>query len=279
MINLKGGVGKTTLTVALAEFLSEENGEDVLVIDLDPQTNATVALISQERWHELDELDLTIAQVFRDAIKGSRTFDAAKAIVSGTSNLHGGIPTLHLLPSSLDLIELQDEIPLVPNISKFTINPIEILKDGIANQLDKYDHVLVDCPPNLGIITQNGLRISDWYLITVIPDILSTLGIPQILKQVEEFADRWGQRPKPLGIILSKVRPIRLHDTVSGQLRARSAAGEYPKIFDTTIRESSQTSAAMDFGTDVNTLKQKYGYGGYYQTYSELTDEFKGMFS
>ena len=67
-INLKGGVGKTTTTVAMAEFLSGAMGKKVLVIDLDPQTNATVMMIGEDRWRKLNEKKHTIARLFQDAL-------------------------------------------------------------------------------------------------------------------------------------------------------------------------------------------------------------------
>ena len=80
-INLKGGVAKTTTTVAVAEMLDSEFGKKVLLIDLDPQTNATVMLIGDERWRTLNDQHQTIAQLFRDALNGeTKTFDLAKAI-------------------------------------------------------------------------------------------------------------------------------------------------------------------------------------------------------
>ena len=283
VINLKGGVGKTTLTVALSEFLAQEDGEDVLVIDLDPQTNATVALISQERWKKLDDAGRTLAQLFKDAIVGTSEFDSSKAIVSKVSNLHGGISSLRLLPSSLNLIDLQEQVPLIPSITHYTVNPVEILNDAIKDKLGDYDYVLIDCPPNLGIITQNGLRISDHYLIPVIPDILSTLGIPQILKQVTKFSAKWPKKPTPLGIVISKRRGIGLHETITRQLRGR--AGQvipdsapplrFPNVFRAEIGEAGKTAEAMEFEKQINTVKQKYGYSGAYETYREFVDEFK----
>lgn len=283
VINLKGGVGKTTLTVALSEFLAQEDGEDVLVIDLDPQTNATVALISQERWKRLDDSGRTLAQLFKDAIVGSSEFNPGTAIVSKVSNLHGGIDCLSLLPSSLSLIDLQEQVPLIPSITHYTVNPVEILSDAIKDKLDDYDYVLIDCPPNLGIITQNGLRISDHYLIPVIPDILSTLGIPQILKQVTNFSAKWPKKPSPMGIVISKRRAIGLHDTITRQLRGRAGQvipsstppTRYPTVFESEVGEAGKTAEAMEFEKEINTVKQKYGYSLAYETYRKFTDEFK----
>ncbi len=66
IINLKGGVGKTTLTLALAHYLAGEHGKRVLVIDLDPQTNATIALVTERRWRERDQAGQTLYQLFKD---------------------------------------------------------------------------------------------------------------------------------------------------------------------------------------------------------------------
>ncbi|GJD22716.1 hypothetical protein RIVM261_076720 [Rivularia sp. IAM M-261] len=66
IINLKGGVAKTTTTVQLAECLASEFSKKVLVIDLDPQTNATIALIGEERWEELDKQKQTLFHLFND---------------------------------------------------------------------------------------------------------------------------------------------------------------------------------------------------------------------
>ena len=75
-----------------------------------------------------------------------------------------------------------------------------------ARVIDEYDWVLIDCPPNLGIITLNGLRISDGFVIPTIPDHLSTYGIPQILTRAAAFAENIGEPIEPLGVIISKFR-------------------------------------------------------------------------
>ena len=98
-INLKGGVGKTTTTVAIAEILSAEFHKRVLVVDLDPQTNATVMLIGDQRWKELNEEDRTLAQLFKDALiedPSQRRFDLAETLIRGVSNVRD-VRTVDLL--------------------------------------------------------------------------------------------------------------------------------------------------------------------------------------
>ena len=87
-INLKGGVGKTTTTVALAEFMSGRLGKRVLVIDLDPQTNATVMLIGEEKWRKLNDQGRTLARLFQDALDpDDRRFDLDETLQKRVSNV------------------------------------------------------------------------------------------------------------------------------------------------------------------------------------------------
>ena len=274
-INLKGGTGKTTTTVALSEFLAEY-GHRVLVIDIDPQTNATVSLISQDDWKKKNEAGETLAQLFIDKLGGIRRFDIGRAVVHDVSNIHGGISGLDLLPSSLDLVEVQDKLPLIPASSGYRVNPVTVVEGAIMPYLKKakYEYVLIDCPPDLGLITQNALKISDSFLIPVIPDILSTLGIPQILDRVKRFESDWQTAIEPLGILLSKVRGTGLHRTMTDDLKGKAAAGTYPPVWDTQVAEASRFAEAMDYDVKPSTLKGKYGYGNYYKVYSDLMDEF-----
>lgn len=275
VINLKGGVGKTTLTIALAHFLAVEHGKRVLVIDLDPQTNATVCLIPEQEWKERDETGRTLYQLFADQVKGSRRFNADDAIVRDVSNVGGGVRGLDLLPSSLRLIKVQDRVTQLTDFESYERGPIFAMRDALADVLPYYDHVLIDCPPSLGIVTLNGLAISDSYLIPVVPDLLSVLGIPPILDRVEHFAQRTRRNIRALGIVISKMRTQTvLHNEMLRRLRDDFVDRRFPPVFRTVIPESTRIAEAANVLAPLNTLQQKYGNGGPYEDLSALTREY-----
>ena len=250
VINLKGGVAKTTTTVQIAECLTSEFSKRVLVIDLDPQTNATIALIEEEEWEELDKAGQTLFQLFNDKLEKSDEFQLSKACQKGVSNL--GIPRLHLLPSSIRFIDIQDRISEIPAKTGYSMNPMEILKNAVHPILKDYDYVLIDCPPNLGFITRNGIEISDYYLIPTISDTLSTYGIPQIIRTIDQFTKERPLSIKCLGLVITKFDskskshargrrnlPVRI-TKIFNDLGLNQAP-----IFETVMPQANATSEAM----------------------------------
>ena len=189
-INLKGGVGKTQMTIALAEFLSLKFGKKTLLIDLDPQTNATVSLIDENNWLNKDNNGETLLQLFRDKLKKTSKFDIKKAIIHKVSNIEGGIENLDLLPSSLGLIDIQDSLALIPSGEFYISTPITILKEAIQNIIDSYDFILIDCPPNLGILTVNALRASDYLIIPLEMSFFSLYALGQLLDIINLFDEK-----------------------------------------------------------------------------------------
>ncbi|MBR8835188.1 MAG: AAA family ATPase [Stigonema ocellatum SAG 48.90 = DSM 106950] len=264
IINLKGGVGKTTTTIQLAECLASEFSKRVLVIDLDPQTNATVALIGEESWEELDQQKQTLFHLFNDKLEGTSFFNIDNAIQPCVSNLK--LSYLSLLSSSIKFIDIQDRISEISHKSNYCINPMEVLKTGIHSQLKNYDYVFIDCPPNLGFITINGIEISDYFLIPTIPDTLSTYGIPQVVKTIYNFKKDRNLPIECLGLIMTKYSSnSNAHRRGKNELSARFAKifqelhiPQSP-VFETVIPQANATAEAMEFGANISTFRQKYG--------------------
>ncbi len=269
-INLKGGVAKSTTTVAIADMLSGEFGKRVLVIDLDPQTNATVMLIGEDRWAEINKKENTLARLFKDALEDDdkRHFDLESALQRRVSNVRD-VPRVDLLPSSLDLIDVQDRLGSMPSGRFYSDRPTDILRRAVKPVLDEYDYVLIDCPPNLGIITLNGLRISTGYLIPTIPDVLSTYGIPQITTRVGAFSDAISEDIDPIGIVISKYRAqSKVHRNTVRRLKKEC---DIP-VFESMIPENNQIAESAEF-KELGTLRQKYGYAGQFDIFKALTRE------
>ena len=281
-INLKGGVGKTTVAVAVSEFLAHEDRKHVLLIDLDPQTNATVTVISEEQWANRDKDGRTVAQLFSDKLNpyDDPKFDVETAITRRVSTVNDGIARLDLLPSSISLIDLQDRIPSIALSGNFTTSPLNILQGALQNTIGRYDYVIIDCPPSLGVITKNGLRISTGYVIPTIPDIVSTWGIYQIVDNVHRFALDISRPIPPLGIVATKVQGNNLHRRVIEDLKrgrlgrfADTGALKQPAMFNSEIPQTVVVARGADVNADLRTLKGKYGKA-YWPLY-QLTKEIK----
>jgi chromosome partitioning protein len=281
-INLKGGVGKTTTAVAVAEILAQEERKHVLFIDLDPQTNASVTLISEEQWADMDNKGCTVAQIFADKLSPNEApkFDIDNAIAHHVSTINDGIARLDLLASSIRLIDLQDQIPMIALSGNFTANPLEILKNAIHPILNRYDYVIIDCPPSLGTVTKNGLRISSGYIIPTIPDILSTWGIYQIIDNIDRFSKDTGRPVEPLGIVATKVQGNNLHRRVIADLKEQrlgrfgeAGALPQPPLFENSMPQTVTVARGADVEADIRTFKGKYGSA--YEPLQGLTQEIK----
>jgi chromosome partitioning protein len=141
--------------------------------------------------------------------------------------------------------------------------------------IENYDIVMIDCPPNLGKITQNGLRMSQSFLIPTIPDVLSTYGIPQIVRRVRDFSEEIAENIEALGIAVTKYDSrSTVHKNMERQLRQNHVADprNWPPVFDTVIPQANQSAAAAEHSGH-STLKQKWGYQGLHDRISALARE------
>ena len=280
-INLKGGVAKTTTAVQLADTFAFMHRKKVLVIDLDPQTNATLALIGEQRWEEADERSRTLAHLFLDLLNGTHFFDPQKAIVRGASNLNN-IPVelleqmpaelkygrVDVLPSSIRLIDVQDRMQDISMRTNYRLSPMSVIERYIGPHFAGYDYVLIDCPPNLGFITQNGLEVSDHYLIPTIPDRMSTYGIPQIAGKIDELRRDRELSIRCLGVVVTKFQSnSSQHKAGLARLPAelekafKATAEDTPPILKTILPQTNASAEATTFEREVRNYPAKYGSG------------------
>lgn len=265
LINHKGGVGKTTTAVALGEFLAWR-GHRVLLVDLDAQGSATAALVSPRVRADRDAAGLTVAQAFRDRLSGEHRFHPELVVLRSVSNVAGGLPGLDLVPASPQLTDVQDRLAFIPPGGLLGSGPARVLTEALAPLLGQYEYVLVDCPPNLGLLTTNALAMSNGYLVPVVPDVFSTCGLSDLMRRAGASLTL-----RPLGIVVCKYRSqSTLHRATVEDLRARGG----PPVFGAVVPESSQVAEAADFGDRPRTLKQKYRPASVHAVFEALADEF-----
>ncbi|SDB81484.1 chromosome partitioning protein [Raineyella antarctica] len=274
VLNMKGGVGKTTVTMMLGEFLAGEFGKKVLLVDMDPQISLSIAMLGESHWSQVNEANATLVPLFLDAlIEGRRSapqFDVIKTRQQNASNVQD-VTTVDLLPSSYDVIPLQRHLAVMTVARHSEIKAWDILGPGIAPIIDEYDYVLIDCPPSLEVMTMNALRISEGFVIPTIPDVLSTYGIPLVQEQVGAFAEEVGmEHPRELGIVINKYRMLAsIHRSQIVRMRGDASL---PQLFEPWIPETGRVSAsASDEGFP--SLRTKYGWDTY-RAMKQLTEGF-----
>lgn len=228
-INYKGGVGKTTSAYHVGCCLAGHHKKRVLLVDIDPQTNLTFLCAPVEEWEKVKRKTGTIATMYKRFLD-KKPIDTKRYIWRTPILVGSGIrhPNLDLIPCDIDLIgedlgggQVAGAYPSMEMLKK---NAQQFLRDrrflstSIKEVEDDYDYILIDCPPNLYLMTQNALAASDWYVITAIPDHLSTIGlnilvnkakrIGEMLKAAQVFAGE-SKTPKMAelgGVIFVKVR-------------------------------------------------------------------------
>jgi len=211
-INFKGGVGKTATVVNIAANLAKYQGKKVLVVDLDPQCNSSVWLLSPDVWknHVADPTRSTF-QIFEDQIVGTHRFDFERAVLKGVPYGEGLplIARLDLLPASIDLLRLEDKLHQNRYAQFF-----KYLYKALKPYHKAYDYIFLDCAPNLYSVTKNALFAADYCVVPYLPDYLSLSGFSILADQVEEFYERVGgfltgrTRPQIAALIVSHYRQV-----------------------------------------------------------------------
>ena len=183
--NQKGGCSKTSVTVNLGVGLAME-GKKVLVIDADPQGSLTISL----GYPDPDEIPLTLATVMTDIIN-ENDFDEEYGLLHHQEGID-------LLPANMDLSGI--EVSLANAMSREMI-----LKEYIEMVRDRYDFILIDCMPSLGVMTINALVAADRVLIPVQSSYLPVKGLQMLLKTISVVKKRLNKQLEIEGILITMV--------------------------------------------------------------------------
>jgi chromosome partitioning protein len=223
--NQKGGVGKTTTAVNLGVALAERKVR-VLLVDLDPQANATSALGMQE-------------------IEGESIYEA---LLGGSSIAEKVLPSrlerLFLIPADLDLAGAEVEIARMPDHLSRLRQALSVFRsDGT------FDFILLDCPPSLGILMTNALAAADEILTPIQCEYFALEGLVKIVRMVEQVRDSGANDMVEIGGILMTMFDSRTN--LSSQVVAEVRQHFGKRVYDTVIPRTVRLSEAPSFGKSV----------------------------
>lgn len=235
IINYKGGVGKSTTTYHVGCSLAEHHNKRVLLLDIDPQTNLTFLCSGQKKWQDRKASHGTIKTIY-DRFQAKQPLQVHKYIwQSPVGEGRQKIGNLDIIPCDIELLgedlgggqiggTFSSMQQLIRTSDEF-VRERSFLDRVIREVEDRYDYVLIDCPPNLYLMTQNALFASNEYVITAIPDHLSTIGLTTLVDKVSRIGrmidnakDNAGIADQKNvgtlgGVIFTKVRPTNMHNS------------------------------------------------------------------
>jgi chromosome partitioning protein len=226
--NQKGGVGKTTTAINLGTALAAV-GEQVLVIDLDPQGNASTGLGITRRQGQGSSYHVLMGEA-----------ELQKVIVNS------GIPRLDCVPSTMDLLGAELELAEISRKTYRLADAILRLASGTTSPT--YSYILVDCPPSLNLLTINALSAADAVLVPLQCEFFALEGLSQLLKTVDRVRNNLNPRLAIQGVVLTMFdRRNSLSEQVAQDVR--SVLGE--KVYETVIPRNVRVSEAPSHGKPV----------------------------
>ncbi len=239
--NHKGGVGKTTSTVNIGAGLAL-TGHKVLLIDMDPQSNMTQS-------YGITKSDVSVYEV----LKGEAEASTVEVF-----------PNLDILPSSLELSGA--EMELINEAGREYL-----LKDAIAGIKDKYDYILIDCPPSLGLLTINSLTAVDSVLIPIQCEYYALEGVSQLMSTIELVKKSLNPHLEIQGVVLSMFDG-RTNLSIAVVEEVKKYFRE--KVYTTVIPRNVRLAEAPSFGMPIFQY-DPHSRGA--EAYNEFADEFLSL--
>ncbi|OQM74040.1 ParA family protein [Manganibacter manganicus] len=221
--NQKGGVGKTTTAINLATALAAI-GEQVLIVDLDPQGNASTGL-------GIDRRDRNVSSY--DVLTGSLEIEDAAVATA--------VPGLSIVPSTLDLLGIEMEISSAPDRVLRLRNAVR----AASERSQSFDYVLVDCPPSLNLLTLNAMAAADSVLVPLQCEFFALEGLSQLLETVEQVRASINPALEIQGIVLTMFDG---RNNLANQVVQDVRAHMGDKVYETVIPRNVRISEAPSYG-------------------------------
>ena len=229
LANQKGGVGKTTTAINLGTALAAI-GERVLIVDLDPQGNASTGLGIDRRSRSVSTYDVLIGQApLRDAVVAT------------------AVPRLHIAASTMDLSGLELELGATRDRAFRLRDAIAALNTNATEDTD-YTYVLIDCPPSLNLLTVNAMAASDAILVPLQCEFFALEGLSQLLQTVEQVRSTLNPNLSIHGIVLTMFDS---RNNLSNQVVADVRQFMGAKVYNTMIPRNVRISEAPSYGKPV----------------------------
>jgi chromosome partitioning protein len=229
LANQKGGVGKTTTAINLGTALAAI-GERVLIVDLDPQGNASTGLGIDRRSRNVSTYDVLIGEApLRDAVVPT------------------AVPRLHIAASTMDLSGLELELGSTKDRAFRLRDAIAALNRNVTEPAD-YTYVLIDCPPSLNLLTVNAMAASDAILVPLQCEFFALEGLSQLLQTVEQVRTTLNPNLSIHGIVLTMFDS---RNNLSNQVVADVRQFMGAKVYDTMIPRNVRISEAPSYGKPV----------------------------
>ena len=263
LINMKGGVGKSTLTINLAWHFSDKR---VLVVDLDPQFNASQYLLGVTEYRTiLNKEEPTIWDIFE---QGTRTPSGKVSIDDPRSAIHKykdfyGKGCIHLIPSRLELA--------------FSLKNPGYKERSLSRLLKKvgkdYDLILIDCAPTESVLTTAAYLSSQWLLVPVKPEYLSTIGLPLLVNSMRDFKEEHENSNLQLAGVVFNAASDYLPEEALAKRTVRTIAKKHKwHVFNNEIEFSRSYPKGAREGTPIS--RTSYSRWSKIRNFEKFAEEF-----
>lgn len=271
IINLKGGVGKSTLSMMLAEYLAFRNYKKVLLVDMDAQANLSYIMVPQRSIQSQIVNHRTIYDFFESALHGKTRpltdFITTPPLVVSNINrqfkveLGRSEQTLDMVISTPMVAQLDNEVldlweagEPMPKGLRFS------LKEGLAPALEKYQVILIDCPPGLSFFSSTALIASDFFISPIIPEPLSLEGVRLVQDAARELSRKGNTKVEFKGIILNIVKSYRnTHKEWADKIYTQRSVELSPFTF--WLPDNERVRALGEFEIDEDRIKTGWAGG------------------